>query len=212
MVVKIAYFALNISEKSKHLNMQYIKQGEIVTEECVYNLEKSCWEVNIEDLNINTLYYFQKNDNFFLDPSNTIIKKDGNMYYSVYTGKNKPREEKIMIMVVINNKMIANDILPTIFLDDFSLSLKLDMIFNLAKQTKSHIITIEWISPEETYYIMDNLLEVKSGETKISVNPHLRIDPSTMKSGVWNIRILIDNFLVKDIKFNLSSITYSIKG
>lgn len=211
MVVKIAYFALNISGKLKYLTVHYIKQGEIMTEECVYNLEKNCWEVNIEDLNINTLYYFQKNDNYFLDPSNTILKKDGNMHYSVYTGKNKPKEEKVMVNAAINNKMIADNILPTIFLDDFSLSLKLDMIFNIAKQTKSHIITIEWISPEETYYVMDNLLEVKSGETKISVNPHLRIDPSTMKAGIWNIRILIDNFLVKEIKFNLASITYSIK-
>lgn len=75
-------------------------------------------------------------------------------------------------------------------------------------QTTAHIITIEWISPEETYYIMDNLLRFEKGATKVQANPHLRTDPSTMKLGIWHARILVSNMLVQKVQFKLSTISY----
>lgn len=185
------------------------KRKKLFTKECFYNIEKKHWEVHVDDISINSLYFFKKNDNYFLDPNNPALKTEGNMCYSVYGDKIKIEKEIISVNCSINNKIILHHSIPTVFLNESFISLKLDMIFNKYSYKNSHIITIEWIGPKETYYIMDNYLEVPKGETKISVNPHLKIDPSTMKLGIWNARILISNVLVKELEFKLSSTTYS---
>lgn len=183
-------------------------QERLISEDCLYNEERNCWVIDIQDMPNNTLYYFGKNDNYFLDPNNPNIYIDGNIYYSVYKKQPKLIEDKFIVNCKINNKAVLSNYLPTVFLNDPDISLQLDIAFNKYLKKKIHIITIEWISPQETYYVMDKLLEIDEGETKITLNPHLKIDPSTMRQGIWSIRILVSNFLVKDLQFKLSSITY----
>jgi len=130
------------------------------------------------------------------------------MYYSVYTEKPKAKQVNISASVIINNQKTDGNIAPKVFVSDSFISLSIRLHFRKMAQTTAHIITIEWISPEETYYIMDNLLRFEKGATKVQVNPHLRIDPSTMKLGIWHVRILISNILVQKVQFKLSTISY----
>lgn len=209
MVEIIATFTLNFSENIKYLDIWYIRHDELLTQQCFYNEVKEYWEVKIENFPNNTLYYFQTKDNYFLDPSNPIIHQDGQMIYSVYTEKQKTQQVNMTASVTINNQKIDGvNITPTIFVNDVFISLSITLHFNKMAQTTAHIITIEWISPEETYYIMDNLLRFEKGATKVQANPHLRIDPSTMKLGIWHVRILISNILVQKVQFKLSTISY----
>lgn len=83
------------------------------------------------------------------------------------------------------------------------------MLFRKPLENNYNVITIEWISPQETYYVMDKIVAVEKEANSIFVNPHLKIDPSTMKKGLWNIRVLVNNQLVDTISFKLDSITYT---
>ena len=61
-----------------------------------------------------------------------------------------------------------------------------------------------WVGEQQR----NNLLLFEKESTKVQANPHLRIDPSTMKLGIWHIRILISNILVQKVQFKLSNISY----
>jgi hypothetical protein len=208
MVEIIATFTLDFSENIKYFNICYIRHDELLTQQCFYNEVKEYWEVKIENFPNNTLYYFQTKDNYFLNPSNPIIHQDGKMYYSVYTEKPKTQQVNMTASVTINNQKTDGNITPTVFVNDAFISLSITLHFNKMAQTTAHILTIEWISPEETYYIMDNHLLLEKGSTKVQANPHLRIDPTTMKIGIWHVRILVSNILVQKVQFKLSTISY----
>ncbi|MFJ7666955.1 hypothetical protein ACIQXI_07590 [Lysinibacillus sp. NPDC097195] len=210
-------FQVNLSPFVKKLEMKYLEGDKLTNVPFYYNSVSCQWEIDNLVLIQNCLYYFCLNDsNYFLDPLNQNIYIDKNtMIYSVYNQHLINTEVFEDLISSVKSFKIQNSNLDTylftknFFLTDEVVGLLVTINRTITDTIKNSIIvTFEWIGPDGTYYITDKFLPVDFFQGSSTIKHGLRIDSSTMQTGKWIVRILVNNILNLQSIFYIHSVTY----
>ncbi|NNU97474.1 hypothetical protein [Anoxybacillus sp. EFIL] len=217
MVVILSHMYLNLSECAKGLNLNKAVNGGIVQFPFEYNCEMRLWETKCYFEEGNKYFFSLKGNNYFLDPLNPNVYEEKGMIYSVFHKYVSRRndtdiQEHIDIIDFSTYRFWDEEARSAVFyLTDSFICLSLVLRVCKVKMNHPLIVTLEWIDPQETYYVTDKWIDPSKYNGEIKLNPKLTVDSSTMRTGYWRTRLLINNSFLGEVTYRVSNLIYSNK-
>ncbi|KIQ95735.1 hypothetical protein LH47_00166 [Anoxybacillus thermarum] len=215
MVVILRHVYLNLSRYAQELNLNRLTDKGIIKTPFEYNFDLCLWEAECHFEDGDNYFLSLKNNNYFLDPSNRNICEKSGMMYSVFCQctSNQSGTNVLDHIDMIDFSTFSpsgEKGAPSVFyLTDVFICLRLVLRVRKNKVRNPFIITLEWIDPQETHYVTDRWIDPIKYDEIIKLEPKLAIDSSTMRTGEWATRILINNIFLGEVKYKIFHLNYS---